>query len=60
MSEKKNKSPLSEHWFWGSILKSKGTYSQIALASVFYKSFWSRKRILHNDSIRPCNAKLSL
>ena len=39
MSEKKNKSPLSEHWFWGSILKSKGTYSQIALASVFINLF---------------------
>lgn len=39
MSEKKNRTPLKEHWFWGSILKSKGTYSQIALASVFINLF---------------------
>ena len=24
MSEKENRIPLKEHWFWGSILKSKG------------------------------------
>ena len=39
MSEKENRIPLKEHWFWGSILKSKGTYSQIALASVFINLF---------------------
>jgi len=39
MSEKKNKIPFAEHWFWGSILESKGTYSQIALASVFINLF---------------------
>mgnify|MGYP001240221312 FL=1 len=39
MSENTNKRPLSEHWFWGSILKNKGTYSQIALASVFINLF---------------------
>ena len=38
MSEKK-KIELSEHWFWGSIFKNKGTYSQIALASVFINLF---------------------
>tara|TARA_B110000444_G_scaffold261018_1_gene310509 strand:+ start:7933 stop:9648 length:1716 start_codon:yes stop_codon:yes gene_type:complete len=39
MSEKTEKISLSEHWFWGSIIKSKGTYSQIALASIFINLF---------------------
>lgn len=30
---------FAEHWFWGSIIKSKGTYSQIALASIFINLF---------------------
>ena len=29
----------NEHWFWGSVLENKGTYSQIALASVFINIF---------------------
>ncbi len=30
---------LSEHWFWGSIILNKGTYVQIALASLFVNIF---------------------
>lgn len=29
----------NKHWFWGSVLENKGTYSQIALASVFINIF---------------------
>ena len=36
---KNKKIDFAEHWFWGSIIKSKGTYSQIALASVFINLF---------------------
>ena len=36
---KKNKIEFEDHWFWGSILKNKGTYSQIALASIFINLF---------------------
>ena len=39
MSEAKKKQTLSEHWFWGSLLKNKGTYVQIALASIFINLF---------------------
>ena len=40
MSEKvKNKIPMSEHWFWGSIIDSKATYIQITLASIFINIF---------------------
>ena len=39
MSEKIKKVNLSEHWFWGSLLKNKGTYVQIALASIFINLF---------------------
>ena len=39
MSEPLKKQTLSEHWFWGSIIKSKGTYVQIALASIFINLF---------------------
>ena len=28
-----------KHWFWGSVLSNKGTYSQIALASIFINIF---------------------
>ena len=28
-----------DHWFWGSILANKGTYVQIALASIFINIF---------------------
>ena len=38
MSDNKQKKTLSEHWFWGSLLKNKGTYVQIALASIFINS----------------------
>jgi len=38
MSDKK-KIDYADHWFWGSIIKNKGTYSQIALASVFINLF---------------------
>ena len=39
MSEKIKKVNMSEHWFWGSFLKNKGTYVQIALASIFINLF---------------------
>ena len=39
MSDNKQKKTLSEHWFWGSLLKNKGTYVQIALASIFINLF---------------------
>lgn len=39
MSEKIKKVNMSEHWFWGSLLKNKGTYVQIALASIFINLF---------------------
>ncbi len=40
MSEKeKNKLPLDQHWFWGSIIESKATYIQITLASIFINIF---------------------
>jgi len=39
MSESKKKQTLSEHWFWGSLLQNKGTYVQIALASIFINLF---------------------
>mgnify|MGYP001211592999 FL=1 len=38
MSEK-TKKPLAEHWFWGSLINNKGTYVQIALATVFINLF---------------------
>ena len=28
-----------KHWFWGTVLLNKGTYTQIALASVFINIF---------------------
>ncbi len=34
-----NKKELKDHWFWGSILANKGTYVQIALASIFINIF---------------------
>ena len=38
--EDKNKLiDYKSHWFWGSILDSKATYSQIALASLFINIF---------------------
>ena len=39
MSEEKKKVNMSEHWFWGSLIKNKGTYVQIALASIFINLF---------------------
>tara|TARA_B100001778_G_scaffold209724_1_gene173556 strand:- start:1486 stop:3192 length:1707 start_codon:yes stop_codon:yes gene_type:complete len=39
MSEKIKKVNMSDHWFWGSLLKNKGTYVQIALASIFINLF---------------------
>ncbi|MBN44686.1 MAG: type I secretion system permease/ATPase [Rhodobiaceae bacterium] len=39
MSEPLKKQTLSEHWFWGSLFKNKGTYVQIALASIFINLF---------------------
>jgi ATP-binding cassette subfamily C protein LapB len=36
---KNKKIDFADHWFWGSIIKSKGTYSQIALASIFINLF---------------------
>ena len=38
MSEKA-KIPLKDHWFWGSIIDNKGTYSQIILATIFINMF---------------------
>ena len=38
MSEKA-KIPLKDHWFWGSIIDNKGTYSQIILATIFINLF---------------------
>ena len=35
----KTKKPLAEHWFWGSIINNKGTYVQIALATIFINIF---------------------
>ena len=35
----KAKIPMKDHWFWGSILNNKGTYSQIILASIFINLF---------------------
>lgn len=34
-----SKPQLKDHWFWGSILKNKATYTQITLASVFINIF---------------------
>ncbi|MAT49384.1 MAG: type I secretion system permease/ATPase [Euryarchaeota archaeon] len=39
MSEEKVKISYEDHWFWGSILNNKGTYFQIALASIFINLF---------------------
>tara|TARA_B100000575_G_C23136970_1_gene660730 strand:+ start:633 stop:2345 length:1713 start_codon:yes stop_codon:yes gene_type:complete len=39
MNESRKKQTLSEHWFWGSLLQNKGTYVQIALASIFINLF---------------------
>ena len=40
MSKKENKKiPMSEHWFWGSIINNKATYIQITLASIFINIF---------------------
>ena len=39
MSKKIKKVNMSDHWFWGSLLKNKGTYVQIALASIFINLF---------------------
>lgn len=36
---KNKKIDFADHWFWGSIIRSKGTYSQIALASIFINLF---------------------
>tara|TARA_B100000963_G_scaffold194636_1_gene169320 strand:- start:13150 stop:14853 length:1704 start_codon:yes stop_codon:yes gene_type:complete len=33
------KKSIKDHWFWGSIIKNKGTYSQIILASIFINVF---------------------
>ncbi len=35
----KIKKPLAEHWFWGSLINNKGTYVQIALATIFINIF---------------------
>ena len=39
MTKETKKVTMSKHWFWGSLLKNKGTYFQIALASVFINLF---------------------
>tara|TARA_B100000287_G_scaffold307995_1_gene291154 strand:- start:9980 stop:11683 length:1704 start_codon:yes stop_codon:yes gene_type:complete len=39
MNEEKDKSKISDHWFWGSIIVNKATYIQIALASIFINFF---------------------
>ena len=40
MNSKNNKKKdLKDHWFWGSIIANKGTYVQIALASIFINIF---------------------
>ncbi|MEC7890284.1 MAG: ABC transporter transmembrane domain-containing protein, partial [Pseudomonadota bacterium] len=33
------KKPMAEHWFWGSLISNKGTYVQIALATIFINIF---------------------
>ena len=38
-SENNKKRELKDHWFWGSIIANKGTYVQIALASIFINIF---------------------
>ncbi len=38
-SENNKKKDLKDHWFWGSIIANKGTYVQIALASIFINIF---------------------
>jgi len=38
-SENNKKRDLKDHWFWGSIIANKGTYVQIALASIFINIF---------------------
>lgn len=37
--KQKNNIEYKDHWFWGSVLANKGTYSQIALASIFINIF---------------------
>ena len=40
MTEKAKKiKEYDKHWFWGTVLANKGTYTQIALASVFINIF---------------------
>jgi len=39
MSDDKRKISYKDHWFWGSIVANKGTYVQIALASIFINLF---------------------
>ncbi len=38
-NESQNKIKLKDHWFWGSIVKNKASYIQIALASIFINFF---------------------
>ncbi len=38
-NENNKKKDLKDHWFWGSIIANKGTYVQIALASIFINIF---------------------
>ena len=38
-SENNKKKDIKDHWFWGSIIANKGTYVQIALASIFINIF---------------------
>ena len=39
MKKEESKISYKDHWFWGSIYDNKGTYIQIALASVFINFF---------------------
>jgi len=39
MNNKEKTKDLSKHWFWGTILKNKGTYVQVFSASIFINLF---------------------
>ena len=64
MNEKTKKiKEYDKHWFWGSVLSNKGTYTQIALASVFINIFGLGSAfyiMTVYDSVMPNNALTTL